>query len=199
MLKFIAEMMAVRVADGDGKRVCGIFLSDLREIEQRFGHLLNLIFSGSAITDDRAFHLKSRIFRDRQPGVDARQESDPPSVTEFERRCRIACHENLLNGNRIRAVPFYQGAQILIDFLQPQGQRVLAARENRAVVDMNQPVALLFYKAVAGRFAARVNTEDTHGQEGLTHDLFHLFVRDVEVGVNVLDIVIIFQNIDHFH
>jgi len=150
------------VADGHRQGIGGILLGNLGEIEQPFGHLLNLLFVGAAIANNRIFDLQGRVFRDLQVGIDAGEQRDSASMAKLERRSRVAGHENLFNGNRLWSVTVNQFTQLRIDAAQTFCQGILATSYNNSIVEMLKTVAPLFDKAVAGRLATGINAENSH-------------------------------------
>jgi len=124
---------------------------------------------------------------------------------------------------------FNQDAEFPIDDLQPHCQGIFAVGEDSSIIEVDQPVSLLVDKAIpqnklidwlskkCGRqgvviFRGRRHTSVCRDPEKrLQHrqpeifatpsaqNSFHLFIRDIKIGVNVLYVIIIFQNVNHFH
>lgn len=150
------------VADGHRQGIGGILLGNFGEIEQPFGHLLNLLFVGAAVANNRIFDLQGRVFRDLHVGIDAGEQRDSASMAKLKRRSRVTGHENLFNGNRLWSVTVNQFTQLHIDAAQTFCQGILATGYNNAIVEMLKTVAPLFDKAVAGRLATGINAENSH-------------------------------------
>ena len=60
------------MTDCNGQSIGGVFLGNLRQVEKRLDHLLDLLFGCMAITDHGTFDLESRIFVDLKAKIDCR-------------------------------------------------------------------------------------------------------------------------------
>ncbi len=84
-------------------------------------------------------------------------------MPEFEGRQGIFGDENLFNRYGLRRVVDDDPDEFVVDDFQSVGEIIFAVGKDRAVVDMQQAIPLLFDDAVAGNPAPRVNPQNAHG------------------------------------
>ncbi len=89
------------MADGHGEGVGGIFLGDLRQVEQYLDHLLHLLLGSLAVADHRLFYLQGGVFEDIETGIDAGNDGGAAGLAELEGTLDIVGEEDVFHGHGI--------------------------------------------------------------------------------------------------
>ncbi len=138
------------MAYGHCQGIRGVFLGNLRKIQEHLDHFLDLFLGRFAIADYCLLYLQGRVFEDRQSGIDSGDDCCATGLAKFQCALYIVGKENILNCHRVRLVlPDYL-SQPAVYFFKAEGEIFGRIGENGAVVQMDEAIALFADDAVAG-------------------------------------------------
>src|ERR1039457_3314062 len=155
-------------------------------------HQLHLLLLRAAITYHAGLDLQGRIFAQWNAGFRDRQEDDAAGVRKLEGRLDVLRVEHLLDrrGRGLMAADHF--AKTARDLQQPDMQSVFRAGGDAAGAHETVCAAIALHQAVARVFDAAVDAQHPHLTTGQS---FQFLFVDVEVGADILDVVVFFERL----
>ena len=168
----------MQVADGDGQGVGGIHrFRWVGKLEQASDHVLDLLFLGTTVADDRRLYGQRRIFGDLKARRGGCEHGHATDLAEFQGGFDVESVEDVFDRNLVRLMFGDDCAESSEDTGQTAGERFARGKLNRTTGQAGKFAGRLhFDDAVAGVFSAAVDTEDTHvkavyrGRQGWEND-----------------------------
>ncbi len=115
--------------------VCGVIrLRRSGKSADPLDHLHDLLFFGTAVTDDSLLDLKRCVFIDLQPGVFTREQDHAPAVRHGNTGRDIRIEKQFFDRHRVRLEKIDQLKHIRIDLRQTGGETRVRRRRNNAAL-----------------------------------------------------------------
>lgn len=130
----------------------------LSQTKERLDHLLDLGFTRSAISRDRAFNLQRRILRNGDPTECGCQHCNPSRLAQLKRALYVFCEDKAFDGCPLRLITTDQLGQAAEDLLQAERKGVAGCGDDAAVLDGSQDTISASHHPVAGSADSRINS-----------------------------------------
>src|SRR5579884_3340093 len=190
------------MTDRHGERVGGVRRAAAAARQQLPHHQLHLGLVGMADADHRLLDQIGRIFRDRQPALGRSQQDDAARQSELQGRGRILVDKALLDRRLIRAEAVEHRPDLPEQGNQAPRQRLVGGGMHDAVPDMNETVPLNIDDPPAGVPQSGIEPDDAHPSVspvvGSGSHPRHYLVGDLEIGIDVLHIVVVLERLEQF-
>ena len=131
----------------------------IRQIEQYTYHVLDLLLVRAAVTNDRGFDARRRIFGDRQSRLRECADRSAARLSKYQRAGYVHLHEYFLNRRFLRRVLADHFSEFAENMQQALRQRDVFAL-NTTVNDAGAATAGGFNDAVAGDARAWIDAEN---------------------------------------
>lgn len=136
-------------------------------MEQALDHELDLLFGGEAVAYDGGFDGERGVLCDRLVAGSGSQHRDSANLTQFEGRLGIRGEEDFFDGDDVGVMELDLGDEFGVDLREALGCCVFLVQPDSAVCDVvklrGAGSLVELHDAVAGKFRAAVNSEDSHG------------------------------------
>ena len=122
------------VANGDGESVGGIVrCGDFGQPQEKAHHSLDLVFFCPSISDDGAFYLERRVFKNGNSVLSGSQEGYTPGMAQFQRRLNVGGVKNPLDGQGINRLVRENLRKIHVYLQQPFVEGTARPGLNRSI------------------------------------------------------------------
>jgi hypothetical protein len=200
------------MADGDGQGVGRIGWRQFRKFQDGPDHPLDLSLFRTAVTHDGLFDLQGTVFVNRHAAIRPGQDRHPPDMTLFDQTPDVLPVEDILDGQRLRRRMAEHLLNSAADGLKARRERGASDGLDLAMQDATETVCVLLHNAIPRHVTARIDAQYPeracplpdavinrlsspcslrkkifHLQTQLLHDV----IGDVEVGIDVLDVVVV--------
>ena len=118
-------------------------------------------------------------------------------MAELNGDLHVACVEGILDRHLVGLEPQEDFGERLVDIREPPKEVTVPRRVNGARVDFHESCPGLVHHPVAGRIGAGVKTENAQPEPFSGGPTVELLIRYVEVGVGVLDVVVVLEGLNH--
>ncbi len=185
----------MEVADGYGQGIGGILGREGLQPEQQFHHVLHLPFFSLAIPSHRLLDLAGSVFVDREITVLSGDDRRSAGVAELEGGPGVAVDEDILDRSHFRPVYRDDLAKIAKDNQKSSGEILFAGGADGPAGNHAHRRAPGIDHAVASHPRARINAENAHPVRSKppSGNLLHEVVSNIEIGMHLLDIIVILK------
>ncbi len=178
--------MSADVANRDSKGVGGIGLDLAVDAEKPLDHSGNLLFGRSAVSGDGLFYPQCAILVNGKSAAHTGQDYGAAGLPEAQCALYVLCEKDLFDRHELRAVFPNRGIDLLEDDFEARAKGAVSRQLYGSVVDMLELEAIALHNSISGKARPWVYPDSSD------HFLFQRFqnlVRNIEVGINVLDVV----------
>jgi len=178
--------MSADMADRDSKGVGGIGFDLAVDTENSLDHSGNLLFGRSAVPCDGLFYPQCAILVNGKSGVHSGQDHGTACLPEAQCALHVLCEKNLFYRHELRTEFHNRGIDLIENDFEARAKRAVRRQLYGSVVDVLEPEAIALHDSISGIARPGIYPDSSD------HFLFQRFqnlVRNIEIGINVLDVI----------
>lgn len=181
------------MTNGDGQGVGGIRTRFPGKPQQHLDHVLHLLLCRLTVAGNRSFYGTRAVIVDKESVLHNGDDSCSTGMTEFNGRTRIRCQKNLLNRRNGRSMNLHHLIQTLENFIEAVRKGLILCGFNNTADNKEKTSLMAVDDAVSGNPASRINPEDPCHVGNRSGKLLHQGIIDVEIGIDILHIFMLFK------